>query len=366
MLRIHVKKQQGSFTVDASFQVQSAGVTALFGPSGAGKTSIINMVAGLSQPDEGSIVVNGRAVFDSKKKIDLPPEKRGFGCVFQDGRIFPHLSVRSNLTYGMKLVPKEKRAIGFDQVVELLGIDHLLQRRVKNLSGGEKQRVAIGRALLTSPSLLLMDEPLASLDAGRKAEVLPFVERLPIQLSIPILYVTHSLDEILNLADTLVLLKSGRVQSVGPVESIVNQRDLPVFGDRDDTGSVLATFVDHHDNDEGLTYLRMGSQFIKVPLFAADIGVPVRVRINSRNVVLALSRPSDTSVQNILPAVVEHVNECDGVFIDVRLDAGGPVTARITKKARSDLQLMPGQQVFVMIKSVAISRGSANGQDRSI
>lgn len=362
MLRIKLKKQQGSFLVDVSFQVQSAGVTALFGPSGAGKTSIINMVAGLSRPDEGSIVVNGRAVFDFEKGVDLPPEKRGFGCVFQDGRIFPHFSVRSNLTYGMKLVPRNKRAIRFDQVVELLGIEHLLPRRVKNLSGGEKQRVAIGRALLTSPSLLLMDEPLASLDAGRKAEVLPFVERLPKELSIPILYVTHSLDEILNLADTLVLLNSGRVQSVGPVENIVNQRDVPVFGDRDGTGSVLATFVDHHDPEEGLTYLRLGRDFIKVPLFDADPGTQVRVRVNSRNVVLALSRPSDTSVQNILPATVEHIDECDGSLIDVRLDVGSPVTARITRKARSDLHLKKGQQMFIMIKSVAISRGSANGR----
>jgi molybdate transport system ATP-binding protein len=216
----------------------------VFGPSGAGKTSIINMVAGLVKPDDGYIKVNGRTVFDAAKGIHLPPEQRGFGYVFQDGRLFPHLSVRSNLTYGMKLVLAAKRTIGFDEVVELLGIAHLLKRRVPNLSGGEKQRVAIGRALLTSPSLLLMDEPLASLDEARKAEVLPFIERLSSGLSIPILYVSHSLNEILNLADTLVMLDSGRVSSVGRVEDMVNQSEFTVLRRKNGNGSSHVTEAD--------------------------------------------------------------------------------------------------------------------------
>ncbi len=244
MLEINVKKQQGRFLVDVSFTVDCTGVTAVFGPSGAGKTSVINMVAGLVRPDDGYIKVNGRTVFHAASGIHLPPEKRGFGYVFQDGRLFPHLSVRSNLTYGMKLVPASKRTIGFDEVVELLGIAHLLKRRVPNLSGGEKQRVAIGRALLTSPSLLLMDEPLASLDAARKAEVLPFIERLSSGLSIPILYVSHSLNEILNLADTLVLLDSGRVSSVGRVEDFVNQSDCTVLRRKNGKGTACPTEAD--------------------------------------------------------------------------------------------------------------------------
>lgn len=223
MLDVHVKRVQGDFTVDAAFQVNGARVTALFGQSGAGKTSVVNMVAGLVRPQAGHIQVNGRRIFDAQRKIDIPPEKRRFGYVFQDGRLFPHLSVQSNLTFGMKRVPPERRYIAFDAVVDLLGVVHLLDRRPAKLSGGEKQRVAIGRALLTSPDLLLMDEPLASLDASRKAEILPFVARLPRELSVPILYVSHALDEIRELADVLVCLEGGRTVCVGPVVELADR-----------------------------------------------------------------------------------------------------------------------------------------------
>jgi molybdate transport system ATP-binding protein len=237
VIEIDVEKRLGDFLVDAAFSTEARGVTALFGISGAGKTSLINMVAGLSRPDRGRIAVQGRTLFDSEKGIDLPPERRGLGYVFQDGRIFPHRSVLSNLTYGMRLVPKHRRSIGFEEVVELLGIGELLSRRVTNLSGGEKQRVAIGRALLTSPSLLLMDEPLASLDEARKAEVLPFIQRLSHKLSIPILYVSHSLDEVLKLASRLVLLDAGRVVSAGPLGEVANQPRLPGFEDGHERGA---------------------------------------------------------------------------------------------------------------------------------
>jgi molybdate transport system ATP-binding protein len=317
------------------------------------------MVAGLSRPDRRAIVIKGRTVIESEKGIDLPPEKRGVGYVFQDGRIFPHRSVLSNLTYGMKRVAKSRRSIGFEEVIELLGIGDLLSRRVTNLSGGEKQRVAIGRALLTSPSLLLMDEPLASLDAARKAEVLPFIQRLPQKLSIPILYVSHSLDEILNLANTLVLLDCGKVLSIGPVEEIANQPRFTDFKDSPESGAVLVTVVDHHDTDEGLTYLRFNGKILRVPLYDATPGTRLRVHISSRDVALALSTPTGTSVQNVLPAVVEHIVEEKNALIDVRLDMGAPITARITRKARNELALAPGQHVFVMIKSVAISRGAS-------
>jgi molybdate transport system ATP-binding protein len=267
--------------------------------------------------------------------------------------------VLSNLTYGMNLVPKHRRSIGFEEVIELLGIGDLLRRRVTNLSGGEKQRVAIGRALLTSPSLLLMDEPLASLDAARKAEVLPFIQRLSGKLSIPILYVSHSLDEILNLARTLVLLDAGKVLSVGPVEEVANQPHFTDFKDGHESGAVLVTVVDHHDTDEGLTYLRLNGKLLKIPLYDATPGTRLRVHVSSRDVALALHVPAGTSVQNILPAVVEHITEAEGALVDVRLDMGAPITARITRKARRDLALFPGQQVFVMIKTVAVSRGAS-------
>jgi molybdate transport system ATP-binding protein len=226
MIDISVTKQQGAFHVDASFHSNNVGVTALFGRSGTGKTSIIQMVAGLSRPDSGHITVNGKRLFDSRKGIDLPPEKRRIGYIFQDGRLFPHLTVRSNLRYGMNRVPAERRFVDFDLVVGLLGIEHLLFRRPALLSGGEKQRVAIGRALLTSPSLLLMDEPLASLDEERKAEALPFISRLSMEFSIPILYVSHSPDEILKLADTVVVLDAGRVVAEGSTDALMRRFDL--------------------------------------------------------------------------------------------------------------------------------------------
>jgi molybdate transport system ATP-binding protein len=225
MLIIDVQRQQGDFFVKTAIQQSEVGVMALFGASGAGKTSIVNMVAGLSQPDQGHIQVNGTTVFDSEKRINLPPEKRRIGYVFQDGRLFPHLSVRSNLTYGMKLIDSDERLVEFEQVVDLLGIEHLLDRRPAKLSGGEKQRVAIGRALLTSPHLLLMDEPLASLDSARKEEVLPFIQRMCQEFKRPILYVSHSLDEIVKLATHLVLLDAGRVTASGAVDDIMAKID---------------------------------------------------------------------------------------------------------------------------------------------
>lgn len=225
-MEVHVTRQQGDFKLDASFQGAESGVTALFGPSGAGKTSIVNMVAGLMRPDTGRIAVNGLCLFDAELGIDLPPERRRIGYVFQDGRLFPHLSVGANLTYGMHLTPEDRRFVGLDAVVELLGIGHLLQRRPAKLSGGEKQRVAIGRAMLTSPAMLLMDEPLASLDASRKAEVKPFIARLSQEFAIPILYVSHALDEIVDLADRLVIMEAGQVAAAGNLDDLLSRPDV--------------------------------------------------------------------------------------------------------------------------------------------
>ena len=228
MIDVHVQKQQGQFFVNARFHTRQAGITALFGESGAGKTSIVNMVAGLTRPDRGRIHIAGRCCFDSKKKIHLPPEKRRIGYVFQEARLFPHLSVKTNLTYGMTLVPKKDRYVEFNRVVTLLNIADLLDRRPARLSGGEKQRVAIGRALLCSPKLLLMDEPLASLDQARKKEVLPFIRTLNENFKIPILYVSHQMEEILTLADHLIRVEKGAVASCTPVNT--------EEGDKNDVG----------------------------------------------------------------------------------------------------------------------------------
>jgi molybdate transport system ATP-binding protein len=219
-IHIRVDKKLGDFSVEFEFTTNGAGITALFGHSGAGKTSVVNMVSGLLKPDAGRIAINDTVVFDSEKKINLAPEKRRCGYVFQDGRLFPHMNVESNLLYGMRLVPEKERLINFGEVIELLGIEHLLNRRPAKLSGGEKQRVAMGRALLTSPHILLLDEPLASLDEPRKAEVLPFIAKLPKALSIPILYVSHSLNEIRALANKIVIMEKGRIVDSGEFEFV--------------------------------------------------------------------------------------------------------------------------------------------------
>ena len=223
MIDINLQRHQGDFFVNASFTGAASGVTALFGPSGSGKTSIVNMVAGLIKPDAGHIIINDNCLFDSRRKINLTPERRRIGYIFQDGRLFPHLSVKTNLTYGMRQVPVSQRYVGFDDVVELLGIGHLLDRRPAKLSGGEKQRVAIGRGLLTSPAMLLMDEPLASLDHDRKQEVLPFIRRMCREFSLPILYVSHSRDEILKLASQVIILTAGHAVAEREVKTVLEQ-----------------------------------------------------------------------------------------------------------------------------------------------
>lgn len=360
MLEIHLKRKQGNFSVNAFFEGAESGITALFGPSGAGKTSIVNMVAGLMRPDAGRIIINGHCLFDSARRIDLPPEKRRIGYVFQDGRLLPHLSVRSNLTYGMRRTPSARRYVEFDQVVDLLGIKHLLDRRPARLSGGEKQRVAIGRALLTSPAMLLMDEPLASLDATRKAEVLPFIMRLCREFSIPILYVSHALDEILNLASHMVLLDAGQVTATGDITDLMARFDLRQQLNNADFGAVLHTTVEVPTDDFGLSHLRFAGGVLKVPAVAAARGETVRVCIPARSVGIALEKPSRTSFQNIFPAVVTEVVDDGTPFIGVRLDAGSPLLAQITRQSHRQLQVAHGQKVFALVKSVSVLSGMSS------
>ena len=256
MLEVGVNKRQGEFVVDASFRSDRAAVTVLFGRSGAGKTSVVNMVAGLSCPDEGYVRLNGFSLFDSAKRTNLPPEKRRIGYIFQDGRLFPHMTVRRNLMYGMKLLAPKDRLIGFDQVVQLLGIPHLLSRKPATLSGGEKQRVAIGRALLTSPQLLLMDEPLASLDQARKSELMPFIGKLPPALSTPIIYVTHSIDEVLQLADDMVLMNCGKSVLTGKMPEVIQRPEFQDVIGKQEAFSVVSMVVKSHDALAGLTLLQ--------------------------------------------------------------------------------------------------------------
>lgn len=360
MLEIIIKHRQGNFSLDAAFRGAESGVTALFGPSGAGKTSVVNMVAGLLRPQAGRIAVNGFRLFDSAQGIDLPPEKRRIGYVFQDGRLLPHLSVRANLTYGMRRTPPGRRFVQFDPVVELLGIGHLLHRRPSRLSGGEKQRVAIGRALLTSPALLLMDEPLASLDAARKAEVMPFIMRLGREFAIPILYVSHALDEILHLAVRMVMIQEGRVLAEGDPEDLLSRSDLQSHLGRSETESVISTVVDAPEDAFGLTRLRFGDRILKVLHIQAAKGDSVRVRIPARQVAIALTPPGQTSFQNVFPGKIREICDHGDPFVDVRLDIGRSLWARITRQSLSELNLKPGQPVFALVKSVAVASGPSD------
>lgn len=353
-------RKQGNFFVDAAFQGAASGVTALYGPSGAGKTSIVNMVAGLMRPDVGRIIINGRCLFDAARNIDLPVEKRRIGYVFQDGRLLPHLSVRANLAYGMHLTPVDRRFVNFDQVVDLLGIGTLLDRRPARLSGGEKQRVAIGRALLTSPALLLMDEPLASLDAVRKAEVLPFIMRLSREFSIPILYVSHALDEILNLSSHLVIMQDGGVRAYGYLEDLLSRADLQTCFGPTESGAILSTIVENHEDAFGLTHLRFGDHILKVHRLDTARGDTVRVRIPARHVAVALEPPGGTSFQNVIPGEVREIAAHCAPFVDVRMDIGCPLWARITRQSCQELNLQVGLPVYALIKSVAVSLGPSN------
>lgn len=356
MLEVDISCRLGDLALQASFTADS-GVTALFGRSGTGKTSIVNAIAGLLKPARGRIAVDGTVLFDSARGIDLPRHRRRVGYVFQEPRLFPHLTVRHNLLYGRWFTPRSERRGSLDEVVELLGIGHLLRRRPGTLSGGERQRVAIGRALLASPRLLLMDEPLASLDNARKEEILPFLHRLRAEARVPIVYVTHSLDEVGRLADTMVVLSDGTVAAAGPVTDIMARLDLgPLLG-RSEAGSILAAIVVAHDAAYGLTELAVAGQRLVVPHLDEPLGAAVRVRIRARDVALALEPPTGTSIRNLLQGRVRVLQPEPGAYAEVILDLGGPLLrARLTRRSADELGLAPGLPVTALIRTVAVER----------
>ncbi len=359
MLEVTVAKRLGSFEIDAEFSCATNGIVALFGRSGAGKTSLVNLLAGLSRPDSGRIEIEGVTVFDSSRGLDLPPERRRIGYVFQEGRLFPHLTLRGNLTYGLRRAPARERRIQFDQIVELLGLEALLGRRPHDLSGGEKQRVALGRALLANPRLLLMDEPLAGLDQARKDEVLRFIERLRDELTIPIVYVSHAMPEIVRLADIMVLMSEGRVEAVGPIDELTSRLDLRPLTGRYEAGAVLEARVEGQDTAFALTELSFAGGRLWVPRLDLPRGAKLRLRIRARDVVLAHTPPERTSIVNALPCVVKDIGAEAGPQVDLRLDAGGAALwARITRRSLHELGLVPGSEVYALIKAGSIDRYS--------
>ncbi len=357
MLELDIAHRLGDFALDASLSVAEPGITAIFGRSGSGKSTLLNMIAGLLRPDAGRIAVDGRVLFDAEAGIDMPPERRRLGYVFQDARLFPHMTVRDNLDYGRRRVPPARRHVAFDQVLALLDIAPLLERRPARLSGGEKQRVAIGRALLASPGLLLMDEPLASLDAPRKAEILPFVERLHGELSTPIVYVSHAVDEVLRLADTIAVMDAGRVRAYGEVEAITSRPDLADAG-FGDVGTVIAARIVAHDADSGISELETPAGNLRIGRLDAAVGATVRLRLRARDVALALDPPQRMSVLNVFNGTIAAIEPRAEGIVDVAVEIapGMRLWSEVTRLALSNLGLSPGSHVHTLIKSVAIER----------
>lgn len=358
-LEVEVEHRLGAFKLDARFSSKGR-LTALFGQSGSGKTSLVNVIGGLIRPKRGRVVVDGTVLLDTEAGVFLPKHRRRIGYVFQEARLFPHLTVRQNLLFGRWFASgRERVATDDDMVIDLLGIGHLLARRPSALSGGEKQRVAIGRAIFAHPRLLLMDEPLASLDEDRKDEILPYIERLRDEAGVPIVYVSHSVAEVARLATTLVVLAEGQVAAVGPTGTIMARLDVSSLSGGAEGGVVLDAQVESHDECFGLTTLRTGAGDLLVPRVATPIGARMRARIRSRDVMVSLTRPDGLSALNMLPGTVVEVGPArddGGTTIGVRLNCSGEtLVARLTRKSVNDLALEPGQAVFAVVKSVSFT-----------
>src|SRR6516165_583318 len=366
MLEVDIEHRFGAFELDIHFR-SGRGLTALLGRSGAGKTSVVNVIAGLVRPERGRIVVDGSVLIDTARGIRTPAHRRRVGYVFQEDRLFPHLTVRQNLLFGRWFAPGPAPAARLDDVVDLLGIGTLLDRRPGRLSGGEKQRVAIGRALLASPRPLLMDEPLASLDARRKDEILPYIERLRDQAGVPIVYVSHAVAEVTRLASTIVLISDGRVRAVGPLQEVMGRAEpYPVAG-RFEAGAVLVARVAAHDARWGLTELEGAFGKLTVPRLPTPVGASLRVRIRARDVILAANPPTEISALNVLAGRVEAVVPIEDAALEVQLRLGGErLLARVTRRSGATLGLVPGREVFAVIKTVAIDRRSLGHQGAAV
>ncbi len=348
--RFHIDR--GAFSLDVDLTIPNRGVTAIFGPSGCGKTTLLRAIAGLETNHRGYLRI-GDEVWQDEHRF-LAPHKRHLGYVFQEPSLFDHLSVRGNLEYGLKRRPEGAEKISLDRAVTLLGIGDLLDRRPCRLSGGEQQRVAIARALAVSPAILLLDEPLAALDMKRRQEIMPYLESLPRELDIPLLYVSHSRDEVARLADHLILLADGRVQAAGPLGDLFSRPDLDLaHGPEAET--VIKTTIAAHDDEFALSLLDFPGGRFTVARHHRPVGASVRLRIKARAVSLTLERQTGTSILNIFPATVDRMRPEGETRNIVRLMIGPvPILAKITRKSAVDLEISPGKKVYAQIKSVAL------------
>jgi len=355
-LDVTVRYEGFSLAVDTVIALE--GVTALFGPSGSGKSTLLRVIAGLERAASGRIAFGTETWQDDGTRTYVPANRRGVGYVFQDARLFGHLSVAGNLRYADRRSQNERGRIAFDEVVEALDLEPLLKRRAGSLSGGERQRVAIGRSILTRPRLLLMDEPLAALDIERKAEILPYIERLPITFGVPIVYVTHAVEEVARLARTMIAVSNGAIVAAGPVVEMLERLDLQPLTGRFEAGVVLPARVVGHDPKFCLTRLNVAGQTLVMPALDVAVGGEVPLRVRARDVALSLARPDGISVQNILAAtIIELLEEPESAFAELLLDIGGPhLRARITRQAVAELALAEGSAVYALIKSISFDR----------
>ncbi|WP_137388257.1 molybdenum ABC transporter ATP-binding protein [Rhodoligotrophos defluvii] len=356
-LQVDIGHAAGTFSLEARFEVPQAGVTALFGPSGSGKTTTVNAIAGLITPRHGRIVLNGETVFDAARQISVPARARRVGYVFQDARLFPHLSVRSNLLFGWKRAGRPLGQVEIEEVIALLGLAPLLDRRPGKLSGGERQRVAIGRALLAAPRLLLLDEPLTALDAARREEILRYLERLRDHLALPMVYVTHSLDEVTRLADSIAVFDHGRVTAFGDIDAVLSRDDMQALAGKADAGAVIRATVLEHLPAFGVSRLSFSGGIITAPLVSRPVGTELRVRIRARDILVSRAAiAGEISANNVLPATITSLRG-DGDEVELSLDCGGTrLFARITAYSCSRLGLAEGQAVYAIFKTVIIDR----------
>ncbi|WP_454876416.1 molybdenum ABC transporter ATP-binding protein [Pseudomonas farris] len=357
MIHTRLKLNYSGFSLDVDLQLPGRGVTALYGHSGSGKTTCLRCIAGLEQAEQGFIQINDEVWQDSDKGIFVPPHKRALGYVFQEASLFPHLSVRANLEFGLRRIPRQQRRVDIAHATELLGIGHLLGRDPQNLSGGERQRIGIARALLTSPKLLLMDEPLAALDTQRKNEILPYLQRLHDELDIPVLYVSHSQDEVARLADHLVLLSDGKALASGAIGETLARLDLPLaLGD--DAGVVIEGHVSAYDADYQLLTLQLPNTELSIRVAHSPMaeGQALRCKVQARDVSLSLQGVEQSSILNRLPVtVISEIGSDNAAHVLIRLNAAGtPLLARITRYSRDQLGVHPGQQLWAQIKAVAV------------
>ncbi|MCD7111283.1 molybdenum ABC transporter ATP-binding protein [Rhizobium sp. DKSPLA3] len=353
-LDVSVRHRLDAFSLDIAFSAEG-GITALFGRSGSGKTSLIRILAGLIRPDEGHVRLDGETIIDTASKAVTPPHRRRFATVFQEGRLFPHLSVRQNLLYGRWFSRPPAETGEIERVVGLLGIAPLLARPTAHLSGGEKQRVAIGRALLARPRLLLMDEPLAALDDARKAEILPYLERLRDETAIPILYVSHSVTEVTQLADRVLMIENGRLTASGTASDMLSLPGSSAAISRREAGTVIEATVLPHQPDPRIVKVAAGGLTLFLAGTARQPGQRLRLRIAARDILLATKRPEGLSALNIIEGVMTGMAPCGQDQIDVTLDcAGTRLTARITTVSADMLALTSGMPVHAVIKTVAL------------